>query len=210
MNSELDNRLDNESGDESDNLIQESNAEIDINAFTIDEDKIDMNQYKNDSFSKLSLEQQKKLLFKEHIRLKEFSKTLEDERNLIDIQKNMLQRQQSKNMILKKQLEGQESLFDQKWQLLEHEVRQLTIDKERFQREKLMYKDQVYREARRTMSNAENVKIFFKGVNDTESLKKRYKALLKIYHPDNSNGDDDLAIAIKTEYERLARFYLGT
>ena len=42
------------------------------------------------------------------------------------------------------------------------------------------------------MSNAENVKIFFKGVEDTASLKKRYKALLKIYHPDNMHGDKEL------------------
>ena len=60
------------------------------------------------------------------------------------------------------------------------------------------------------MSNAENVKIFFKGVEDTTSLKKRYKALLKIYHPDNMLGDKELLQAINTEYERLSRFYLGT
>ena len=60
------------------------------------------------------------------------------------------------------------------------------------------------------MSNAENVKIFFKGVEDTASLKKRYKALLKIYHPDNIDGDKELLQAINTEYERLSRFYLGT
>lgn len=193
-----------------DNLINESKAEININEFTIDENNVSLSEYKNDSFTELDEAQQKKMLFKEHIRLKEFSKNLEDERKLIDIQKNMLQRQQSKNMLLKKQLEGQKSLFEQKWQILEKETRQLTIDKEKFEREKLIYRDQVYREARRSMSNAENVKIFFKGVNDTESLKKRYKALLKIYHPDNVNGDESLALAIKTEYERLSRFYLGT
>ena len=60
------------------------------------------------------------------------------------------------------------------------------------------------------MSNAENVKIFFRGVNDTESVKKRYRSLLKIYHPDNTNGDNDLVLAINEEYERLLRFYLGT
>ena len=57
------------------------------------------------------------------------------------------------------------------------------------------------------MSNAENVKIFFKGVVDRESVKKRYKALLKIYHPDNMNGDNDLVLAINEEY--VARMNLG-
>ena len=151
-------------------------------------------------FDELSSEdEQKKWLFKENIRLQELSKNLEDERKLIEIQMGMFQRQQSKNLLLKKQLEGQRDLFEQKWSILEKETRQLAIDKDKFEREKLMYKDKVYREARRTMSNAENVKIFFKGVEDTDSLKKRYKALLKIYHPDNMHGDKDLLQAINTE-----------
>ena len=160
-------------------------------------------------FDELSSEdEKKKWLFKENVRLQELSRNLEDERKLIEIQMGMLQRQQSKNMLLKKQLESQKDLFEQKWNILERETRQLAIDKDKFEREKLIYK--VYREARRSMSNAENVKIFFKGVEDTTSLKKRYKALLKIYHPDNMHGDKELLQVINTEYERLSRFYLGT
>ena len=162
-------------------------------------------------FDELSSEdEKKKWLFKENVRLQELSRNLEDERKLIEIQMGMLQRQQSKNMLLKKQLESQKDLFEQKWNILERETRQLAIDKDKFEREKLIYKDKVYREARRSRSNAENVKIFFKGVEDTTSLKKRYKALLKIYHPDNMHGDKELLQAINTEYERLSRFYLGT
>jgi len=152
-------------------------------------------------FDELSSEdEKKKWLFKENVRLQELSRNLEDERKLIEIQMGMLQRQQ----------ESQRDLFEQKWNILERETRQLAIDKDKFEREKLIYKDKVYREARRSMSNAENVKIFFKGVEDTTSLKKRYKALLKIYHPDNMHGDKELLQAINTEYERLSRFYLGT
>lgn len=161
-------------------------------------------------FETLSEQQQKKFLFKENIRLNELSQSLEEDRQLIDIQKGMLRSQQRKNQLMKKQLESQQSLFDQKWTILEKETRQLAIDKERFNREKLMYRDKVYREAQRTMADAENVKIFFKGVNDTDSVKKRYKDLLKIYHPDNTHGDNNIVLAINEEYERLLRFYLGT
>ena len=121
-----------------------------------------------------SEDEKKKWLFKENVRLQELSRNLEDERKLIEIQMGMLQRQQSKNMLLKKQLESQRDLFEQKWNILERETRQLAIDKDKFEREKLIYKDKVYREARRSMSNAENVKIFFKGVEDTASLKRRF------------------------------------
>lgn len=173
-------------------------------------DMFDNSQTGSEEFAQMDENQQKKWLFKEQIRLQELNRSLEDERKLIEIQKGMLQRQQSKSLLLKKQLESQKNLFDQKWLLLEKETRQLSLDKEKFNREKLIYKDKVYREARRSMANAENVKIFFKGVVDTDSLKKRYKALLKIYHPDNMNGDNELLQAINTEYERLLRFYLGT
>ena len=162
-------------------------------------------------FDELSSEdEKKKWLFKENVRLQELSRNLEDERKLIEIQMGMLQRQQSKNMLLKKQLESQRDLFEQKWNILERETRQLAIDKDKFEREKLIYKDKVYREARRSMSNAENVKIFFKGVEDTTSLKKRYKALLKIYHPDNMHRDKELVQASNTEYERVSSFYRRT
>ena len=161
-------------------------------------------------FGELDEKQQKKYLFKENVRLNELKEELEADRELIDIQKGMLHNQQKKNQLMQKQLESQRILFDQKWEILERETRQLAIDKEKFNREKLMYRDKVYREARRSMSNAENVKIFFRGVNDTESVKKRYRSLLKIYHPDNMNGDNDLVLAINEEYEILLRFYLGT
>ena len=113
-------------------------------------------------------------------------------------------------MLLSKQLEKQKNLFDQQWQIMEREIRQLAIDKERFQREKDVFRDNVYREARRGMEYSSNVKIFFKGVDDSTSLKKRYKDIMKIFHPDNTHGDTELIQAINQEYENQKRYYLGT
>ena len=63
-------------------------------------------------FDELSSEdEKKKWLFKENVRLQELSRNLEDERKLIEIQMGMLQRQQSKNMLLKKQLESQREIY---------------------------------------------------------------------------------------------------
>ncbi len=163
-----------------------------------------------EQLSDKQLSEKQKWLFKENIRLEELGKALEDERKLIEIQKGMLERQQSKNMLLSKQLQNQKNLFDSQWQILEREVRQLAIDKERFEREKDVFRDNIYREARRGLSYEENVKIFFRGVNDTTSLKKRYRELIKIFHPDNTNGDTELIKAIGEEYEKQKRYYLGT
>ena len=156
------------------------------------------------------IEYKKRWVFEQIIKINEKDKELEDERKLIEIQKGMLERQKRRNLLLSKQLENHTTLFDQQWQIMENGFHQLALDKERFEREKLVYRDTVYREARRGMNYSENVKLFFKGVDDTTSLKKRYKELLKIFHPDNTHGDSQLIQAIMSEYETQRRFFLGT
>lgn len=160
-------------------------------------------------------EEKKKWLFKENIRLEELRKnleqqqeSLEEEKKVVDIQKQMLERQKRHSALLKEQLDNQKRLFDRQWQILERETRQLAIDREKFKRDKLIYRDEVYREARRNLIYKKEANMFFKGVQDNVSLKKRYKALLKIYHPDNLNGDKEILQAISAEYETLSRSYL--
>lgn len=48
---------------------------------------------------------------------------------------------------------------------------------------------------------------WFKGVSDSEGLKKRYRDLLKIYHPDNSAGDTSITQQIQKEYDKLISEY---
>ena len=138
------------------------------------------------------LEEKKKWFFKENIRLEELRKNLEQqqgklekEEQVVEIQKQMLEKQKRSLDLLRKQLDNQKHLFDQQWQILERETRQLAIDREKFKRDKLMYRDEVYREARRKFAMVQNishsgVNLFFKGVDSSAALKKRYKALLKI------------------------------
>lgn len=52
-----------------------------------------------------------------------------------------------------------------------------------------------------------NFSNWFQGVNDKESLKKRYHDLLKIYHPDNNAGDTSITQQIQKEYEKLISEY---
>ena len=47
--------------------------------------------------------------------------------------------------------------------------------------------------------------IFFRGVESKQSLKKRYKALVKIYHPDNIDGDHNTIQEINREYDHLCK-----
>ena len=50
-------------------------------------------------------------------------------------------------------------------------------------------------------------KMFFLGVRDELSLKKRYRDLLKLFHPDSMNGDVHAMQAINKEYEEIKRAY---
>lgn len=51
------------------------------------------------------------------------------------------------------------------------------------------------------------ISVFFSGVKNSLTLKKRYKDLTKIYHPDNLAGDTEIIQRINREYERLKREY---
>lgn len=44
---------------------------------------------------------------------------------------------------------------------------------------------------------------YFKGIKTREELKKRYYALLRIYHPDNTFGEDEITRCIMEEYDYL-------
>ena len=47
---------------------------------------------------------------------------------------------------------------------------------------------------------------YFAGCNDATSVNARYKSLVKIFHPDNNNGDTETFQRIQDEYQkRLAR-----
>lgn len=58
-------------------------------------------------------------------------------------------------------------------------------------------------ENRSQSSNVVKGEMFFMGVGNEKSLRKRYKDLIKIYHPDNLNGDTGTIQEINREYQVL-------
>lgn len=112
------------------------------------------------------------------------------------------------------------SAFNQDWQhyvlYLDASGKNITFN-QFFDREKLYqirrYKDNPYRTAtryNRTGQAASSRKVttgYFTGVTDMASLKKRYRELMKIYHPDNQNGDTTVSRQIQEEYDSLSGKY---
>lgn len=110
-------------------------------------------------------------------------------------------------------LERRTRLFERQWKLLEHELMKLAGEKERFQKEKAFFEavkqnaQKQDRIAERSADKSLNAKMFFLGVHDELSLKKRYRDLIKVYHPDSLNGDMHAMQAILKEYDDMKKAY---
>ena len=102
-------------------------------------------------------------------------------------------------------LEQQEKQFEMKWEMLIRETQKLADDKKQFERRKKFY-EQVQEHNVSTYVEPDNIvhgEMFFSGVSTQKALKKRYKELIKIYHPDGESGDTATVAEINREYEDL-------
>ena len=97
-------------------------------------------------------------------------------------------------------------LFQMKWKLLEDEVKKLADERAKLEEQKNSYeRERRFEEAGRTDISIQLVRgeMFFAGVTSELALKKRYKDLIKIYHPDNVSGDTNTVQEINREYDQL-------
>ena len=93
-----------------------------------------------------------------------------------------------------------------KWKILESELKKLAREKQLWESEKELSRRRAGSH-RRSPVSAEGAEVFFSGVEDELSLKKRYKELIKIYHPDNQGGDTVTLQKINKIYDILRKQY---
>ena len=103
-----------------------------------------------------------------------------------------------------KKLNNDKALFDQRLRILNNGFDQLNADKKklesefiRLEREKAYQREDEY----------DALDLLFRGVNSALTLKKRYKDLMKMFHPDNISGDSYMVQLINQEYSALCRQY---
>lgn len=115
-----------------------------------------------------------------------------------------------------KALKEEEKSFEQQKRVLEIAFKKLAADKDAFTAEIKREKAKIQEMKEESIQNPESVTIslpnfkgvgFFGGVSGMNSLKKRYKELMKIYHPDNKYGDSFSVACINREYEILKEKY---
>mgnify|MGYP000325198936 CR=1 FL=1 len=117
--------------------------------------------------------------------------TLEEERKALEEQRRTLERERREFTrrveIEDRRLEQQQKLFNMKFKILEEELVKLATEKEHVKKQKAFYQ----RVSDFSVTAEQPVirgEMFFSGVENRQSLKKRYKDLIKIYHPDNLVG----------------------
>ncbi len=167
-----------------------------------------------DSMSEEELKKLKRFLFEERIRLtqerekqKEVYNKFIKERLAFQEEMKALNR---KVLTERKRLKDESSFFDKKMQILQNGFLQLDMDRKKFERDKRMYESRKTSETSNTSSGSGfyyrgQTPDFFKGVNNILGLKKRYRDLLKIFHPDNLCGDNDTVLEINKQYEALKK-----
>ena len=88
-------------------------------------------------------------------------------------------------------------------------IRTLEQQEKQFERKKKFYEhvqsnvQEEYSYGVTTTDDVVQGELFFSGVSDKKALKKRYKDLIKIYHPDGDAGDTATVAEINREYEDL-------
>ena len=133
----------------------------------------------------LNLEREKEELYKAQNQLKKEQKELE-----CAMKGYLLEKKMSEEW-----LRSQQIIFDEKWRILEAEIMNLANEKTR------LFDKQNSKIASHTIdAKATN---FFRGITNILALKKRYKDLIKIYHPDNQGGDTVTIQEINTQYRKL-------
>ena len=106
-----------------------------------------------------------------------------------------------------KRLAREKRIFDMEWQMLEEEWRRLAVEKERMGHTKSQsgHTSKESDTSEHVMPNDVCLSLFFSGVKNMRMLRKSYRDLIKIFHPDNVSGDTGVIQKINEEYEMLKR-----
>ena len=172
-----------------------------------------MEQDNNKPIEEMSAEELNKMkiwLFKENVRVQNEKKELDEYREKLLKERSQFRDEidmlSHKIVSEKKRLKEDKMFFDKKMEILVNGFKRLEADTAMFEKEKKRFESEMkYYKKEVAAMNADSVNILFRGINGPLTLKKRYRELLKIFHPDNLSGDMDMVQMINKEYEKLKK-----
>ena len=164
------------------------------------------------------LREAKLWLFQENIRLENEKRELAASREKFLKERVLFQREledlNRRTVIERKRLKEENLFIEKKLAILQNGFRQLEEDRRSFERQRKELSD------RRTSplpqgieagrDYEESVRLLFRGATNPLALRKRYKDLMKIFHPDNLSGDGELVQMINREYNRRKNHFEQT
>jgi len=137
-------------------------------------------------------------LFRESCRIENASCSLDEREKKIAADEKIIAEEKHKIEHDLERLKANNAFFEKKMDILKGGFDQLEADKRAFEKEK---SEQLSGFDSYGYTGAE---LLFCGINNSLALKKRYKDLLKIYHPDNMCGDTRMIQMINEGYSVLS------
>lgn len=144
------------------------------------------------------LREAKLWLFQENIRLENERRELAASQKKFLEERVQLQKEldelNRRTVMERKRLREENLFFEKKMAILQDGFRQLDEDRRSFEKQK----------SQKIQKTAPDDVItrMFSGITNPLALRKRYKELAKIFHPDNTYGDEELLQMINREYLR--------
>lgn len=162
------------------------------------------------------LKSMKLWLFQENIRLRNERLELKEMKESISAERR--QQMEDQRMYLdhlsleREQIRREEKLVAEKLEIIRRGFEELDADRRQLKaRESQLNAREIAIDTKLkysyTAESPEVADVLFKGVTNYMELKKRYKDLMKMYHPDALSGDTEMVLAINRVYEKLRGEY---
>ena len=146
-------------------------------------------------------------LFRESVRIANEQKALDSSRDKFLEERVAFREEMNtlnhRSILERKRLKEESAFFDKKMEILKNGFQQLEADRKAFERQKRAYLENQERESYYkdvSVDSGNLVELLFKNVNNPLALRKRYRDLVKIFHPDNPGGDEEIARQINKEF----------
>ncbi len=153
----------------------------------------------------------KSWLFKENVRIISAAKELEHMQEQFAREKEQFQEEMKtlnrKMAAEKERLKDNTLFFEKKMEILKGGFAELDMDRRRLEKEWARLEAQKEVMQQPVYGSGRDISDLFRGVKNPLALKKRYKDLIKIFHPDNVAGDKEMIQKINREYESLKHEY---
>ena len=119
--------------------------------------------------------------------------------------RDWLKSEEKRIALERERMEAESLFFEKKMDILKNGYASLEEDRKKLERERISFETEkkITKEFHSQEAYEDLAGNLFAGVNSYLALKKRYRDLLKIFHPDNMCGDHEMVTIITAEYERI-------